>query len=99
MRCPRGSRPHPGRDVGKSKTTTELERALKRAEADRDAARVALREALEQQAATDEILRVISSSPTDVQPVFDAILTSALRLCDGYQSAVLLIRNGTIEVG
>ena len=32
--------------------------------------------------ATSEILRVISSSPTDVQPVFDAIAQSALRLCD-----------------
>jgi signal transduction histidine kinase len=42
-----------------------------------------LSEAREQQAATSEILRVISSSPTDVQPVFDAIVRSAVRLCDG----------------
>jgi signal transduction histidine kinase len=36
----------------------------------------------EQQAATSEILRVISSSPTEAQPVFDAIASSATRLCD-----------------
>jgi GAF domain-containing protein len=49
------------------------------------------KEALERQTATAEILRVISSTPTDTQPVFDAIVQSAQRLMSG-KSAVLLLR-------
>ena len=47
-----------------------------------------LAEAREQQIATSEILRVISSSPTDVQPVFDTIVKSAVKLCDGLFSTL-----------
>ena len=57
-----------------------------------------LAEALEQQAATNEILRVIRSSRTDVQPVFDAIATSALRLCDAEFSGVFRFDGERIHV-
>jgi GAF domain-containing protein/anti-sigma regulatory factor (Ser/Thr protein kinase) len=46
-------------------------------------------EALEQQTATSEILSVISSSPTDVQPVFDTIVKNAARLCDSSGASVV----------
>jgi GAF domain-containing protein len=46
------------------------------------------REALERQTATADILKVIASSPSEVQPVFDAIATSAKRLIGGFSAAV-----------
>ena len=56
------------------------------------------KEALEQQTATAEILKVISSATTDVQPVFDAIVQSAQRLMVGKSAALLLRRKSEFFV-
>src|SRR5216684_581120 len=55
-------------------------------------------EALEQQTATAEILRVISQSPTDVQPVFDAIAHSAARLCEAFDVIVLRVQGDVLHL-
>src|SRR5258708_8560219 len=55
----------------------------------------ALTETPEQQTATGEILRVISSSPTDVQPVFETIVKNARALC-GSDSAGVFIHDGEL---
>jgi len=52
-----------------------------------------LTESLEQQTATAEILRVISQSPTDVQPVMAAVVAAARRFC-GATDAVITLRQG-----
>ena len=55
------------------------------------------RETLEQQTATAEVLRVISESPTDVQPVLDAVAERALELCAAAQSVVALVEGRNIR--
>ncbi len=56
------------------------------------------KEALERQTATSEILRVISQSPTDVQPVFDTIAAAALKLCAASTSLVTRFDGELIRV-
>src|SRR5262249_9330029 len=56
-----------------------------------------LREALEHQTATSEVLGIISRSPTDVQPVLDAIVESAARVC-GIDDVVLRLYEGNKAV-
>src|SRR4030095_6374102 len=53
-------------------------------------------QALDQHPATSDILRVISQSPTEVQPVFDAIVRNAGRLCEA-ASAALNIVEGDVQ--
>jgi two-component system, NtrC family, sensor kinase len=56
-----------------------------------------LTEALEQQTATSQILSVIASSPTDVQPVLDVVAENAARLCDSTDSQIYRIDGDMLE--
>ena len=77
----------------RSKTTkarTHIDR-LRAANAD---LKKKLAEALEQQTATSEVLRVISSSPGELQPVFEAMLENALRICEAKFGMLLRYSGG-----
>jgi GAF domain-containing protein len=72
-------------------TVAALERKLDERTAERD-------EALAQQTATGEILRVIARSPTDIQPVFEAIVASAARVCEAEFSAVARFEDALLHL-
>src|SRR6185295_12566398 len=56
------------------------------------------KEALERQTATADILRVIASSPSNIQPVFEAIVQSAVRLCGARFGRVYRYDGSVIEM-
>jgi GAF domain-containing protein len=58
-----------------------------------------LREALEQQTATGDILKVISRSTSDVKPVFETIIRSAVRLCEGAFGTVFTFDGQVLDIG
>ena len=56
-----------------------------------------LSEALQQQTGTSEVLRVISSSPGDVAPVFGTMLEKAVRICDASFGMLFRAENGAVS--
>jgi GAF domain-containing protein len=84
-----------GQKPGKARTrctsTADLEEQLSRLKRERD-------EGLEQQAATSDVLSIIRRSPADAQPVFDAIVESAARLCGAILSTVTLRDDDRIHI-
>ena len=82
------------RATGLSQLKKELQRVSEQLESrDRE-----LAEAFEQQTATGEILQVISNSPSDLQPVMNAIAENAARLCGGADARIALVDGDRLRV-
>src|SRR5262249_47151798 len=61
-------------------------------------AREHLVEAMKQQTATSEVLRIISNSPTEIQPVLDAVAENAARLCDANNAVIFRLEGNSLRL-
>src|SRR5687767_12869714 len=95
---PATKRPPPNaRRFSAKESNSKLSRENKALRRELEERNAELLEALEHQTATAEVLGIISRSPTDVQPVLDAIVESAARVC-GIDDVVLRLHEGNSAV-
>jgi two-component system, NtrC family, sensor kinase len=83
---------------GPNSLTAELKTQLEVRNRELAETRKALAEALEQQTATSEVLKVISRSPGELEPVFQAMLDNATRICGAKFGVMFRMKNGQIEL-
>jgi signal transduction histidine kinase len=80
--------------AARSSSTADLQKQLDQRTHELAEARKHLAESLEQQTASSEVLRVISSSPGKLEAVFEAMLKNATRLCEAGSEGALILRDG-----
>jgi PAS domain S-box-containing protein len=80
------------------RTRADLEQQLKACRREIAHARERLVEAMKQQTATSEVLRIISNSPTEIQPVLDAVAENAARLCDANNAVIFRLEDNLIRL-